>query len=293
MGHQRLSHGARSHASAKRLAGRAHWGQISLPLVFLGLHALLRLMRLGLVGERADRISHSPGHERRANGGDGAYDDGARCWKTLCAPHGLRSGANPAGTDPRPGHRRLHSATRLLALALPGQPAGRCIGNRPGGSLSAQRSRRDQIKRTRSSWLRPALSWTRALPIWIGSSGRAHRSYGSPAFHRSACALLQNGNSQRRSSTHRPAAIQEQNLLCVRHHAVHVERNLVRGPDADSDLSHPRMWSIAERDRLAAGSAWSGDDLFLSMDGNSYAPVRNTKDFWWRRISSFRGHAAI
>ena len=29
------------------------------------------------------------------------------------------------------------------------------------------------------------------------------------------------------------------------------------------------------------------------MDGNSDAAVRNTKGFWWRRASSFRGHAAI
>ena len=44
----------------------------------------------------------------------------------------------PDGADLWPGYRRCHSATRLLALALPGQPAGRCIGNRPGRSLSAQ-----------------------------------------------------------------------------------------------------------------------------------------------------------
>jgi MFS family permease len=54
------------------------------------------------------------------------------------APHGLRGCANPDRADPWPGHRRRHSATRLLALALPGQRAGRCIGNRPGGSLSAR-----------------------------------------------------------------------------------------------------------------------------------------------------------
>jgi hypothetical protein len=117
--------------------------------------------------------------------------------------------------------------------------------------------------------------------------------YGSPGFHRSACALLQNGNSQRRSSTHRLAAIQKQNLLRVHHHAVHVERNLVRGPDADSDLSHPRLWSIAERDRLAAGSARSGDDLFLSMDRSPDTAVRDTKGISWRRISGVRSHAAI
>src|SRR5579863_7340882 len=293
MGHQRLSSGTRSYAPTQRLAGGAHRSQVSLPLVFFGLHALLRFMRSGLVGELVDRISHPPGHERRTDGSVDADDDGACCGKACGAPHGLRGCANPAGADPWPGHRRCHSATRLLALALPGQSAGRCIGNRPGGSLSAHRSRRDQVKRTRSSWLRPALSRTRALPLWVRSSGRAYRSYGSPGFHRSACALLQNGNSQRRSGTHRPAAIQKQNLLCVRHHAVHVKRNLVRRPNADSDLSHPRLWPIAERDGLVAGSAWSGDDLFLSMDGNSYAAVRNTKDFWWRRTSSFRGHAAI
>src|ERR1700722_18330353 len=265
MGHQRLSSGTRSYAPAQRLAGGAHWSQISLPLVFFGLHALLRLMRSGLVGELVDRISHPPGHERRPDGSVDADDDGACCRKACGARHGLRGCANPSGADPWPGHRRCHSATLLLALALPGQPAGRCIGNRPGGALS----------------------------VWVGSSGRAYRSYGSPGFYRSAWPLLQNGNSQRRSSTHRPAAIQKRNLLCVRHHAVHVKRNLVRRPNADSDLSHPRLWSIAERDRLVAGSARSGDDLFLSMDGNSYAALRDTKGISWRRTSGSRGHAAI
>src|SRR6202030_2859618 len=143
------------------------------------------------------------------------------------------------------------------------------------------------------SWLRPALSWTCALPVWVGSSSRAYRSYGSPSFHRSACGLLQDGHSKRGQGAHRSSAIQKKNLLCVRHHAVHVERNLVRGPDADSDLSHPRMWSIAERDRLAAGSAWSGDDLFLSMDGSPDTAVWYTKGICRRRGSGLRRHAAI
>src|ERR1700730_6947291 len=87
--------------------------------------------------------------------------------------------------------------------------------------------------------------------------------------------------------------IQEKNLLCVRHHAVHVERNLVRGPNADSDLSNPRLWPITECDGLVAGSAWSGDDLFLSMDRSPDAAVRDTKGIGWRRISGLRSHAAI
>src|ERR1700720_15666 len=293
MGHQRLSSGTRSYAPAQRLAGGAHWSQISLPLVLLGLHALLCLMRSGLVGELVDRISHPPGHERRPDGSDDPVDDGACCRKAYGAPHGLRGWANPAGADPWPGHRRCHSATRLLALALPGQRAGRCVGNRTGGSLSAQGSRRDQVKRTRSCWLRPALSWTRALSVWGGSSSRAYRSYGSPSFHRSACGLLQDGHSKRGQGAHRSSAIQEKNLLCVRHHAVHVERNLVRGPNADSDLSHPRLWPITECDGLVAGSTWSGDDLFLSMDRSPDAAVRDTKGIGWRRISGLRSHAAI
>src|SRR5580700_4311067 len=293
MGHQRLSSSARSYAPAQRLAGGAHWSQISLPLVLLSLHALLSFMRAGLVSKLPDRISHPPGHERRTDGSDDADDDGACCRKAYGAPDGLLGCANPDGADPWPGHRRCHSATRLLALALPGQPAGRCIGNRPGGSLSAQRSRGDPVERTRSSWFRPALSRTRALPVRIGSSGRAYRSYGSSGFHRSACGLLKDGHSKRGQGTHRSSAIQEKNLLCVRHHAVHVERNLVRGPDADSDLSHPRLWSIAERDRLAAGSAWSGDDLYLSMDRSPDKAVWYTKGIGGRRASGLRRHAAI
>ena len=95
-------------------------------------------------------------------------------------------------------------------------------------------------------------------------------------------------------STHRPAAIPKSRTFSAsRHHAVHVERNLVRGPDADSDLSHPRMWSIAERDRLAAGSAWSGDDLFLSMDGSPDTAGWYTKGIGRRRASGLRRHPAI
>src|SRR5580693_6661840 len=293
MGHQWLSSGTRSYAPTQRLAGGAHWSQISLPLVFFGLHALLCLMRSGLVGKLVDRISRPPGHERWPDGSVDADDDGACCRKACGARHGLRGCADPDGADPWPGHRRCHSATRLLALALPGQPAGRCIGNRPGGSLFPQRSRGDPVERTRSSWFRPALSRTRALPVRIGSSGRAYRSYGSSGFHRSACGLLQDGHSKRGQGAHRSSALQEKNLLCVRHHAVHVERNLVRGPDADSDLSHPRLWSIAERDGLAAGSAWSGDDLFLSMDGSPDKAVWYTKGIGRRRASGLFRHAAI
>src|ERR1700733_15950977 len=76
--------------SSERLAGRAHWSQGSLPLVLLCVHALLSPVRLGLVGERADRISSSPGHERRSDGADGADDDGTRCRKTYGAHHRLR-----------------------------------------------------------------------------------------------------------------------------------------------------------------------------------------------------------
>src|SRR5580698_5996406 len=95
MGHQRLSSGTRSYAPAQRLAGGAHWGQISLPLVLFSLHALLRLMRSGLVGELVDCISHPPRHERRPDGSVDADDDGACCRKAYGAPHGLRGCANP------------------------------------------------------------------------------------------------------------------------------------------------------------------------------------------------------
>src|SRR6202008_87250 len=98
---------------------------------------------------------------------------------------------------------------------------------------------------------------------------------------------------KRGQGAHRSSAIQEKNLLCVRRRAVHVERSLVRGPNADSDLSHPRLWQITECDGLVAGSAWSGDDLFLSMDRRSDAAVRDTKGIGWRRISGLRSHTAI
>src|SRR6202041_3044311 len=81
--------------------------------------------------------------------------------------------------------------------------------------------------------------------------------------------------------------------VCSSDLAVHVERNLVRGPNAGSDLSHPRLWPITECDGLVAGSAWSGDDLFLSMDRGPDAAVRDTKGIGWRRISGLRSHPAI
>src|SRR5271156_1411138 len=97
MGHERLSPRACSHASSERLAGRADWSQGSLPLVLLRVHALLSPVRLGLVGARADRVSHPARHERRSDGADGADDGGARRRKTHGAPHGLRGCANSAG----------------------------------------------------------------------------------------------------------------------------------------------------------------------------------------------------
>jgi hypothetical protein len=65
------------------------------------------------------------------------------------------------------------------------------------------------------------------------------------------------------------------------------------GPDADSDLSNPRLWSIAGRATLAACSSWARNDLSLSMDGSVDAAVRYTKSFCWRSASSFRRHAAV
>src|ERR1700733_11242406 len=100
MDHERLSFGTRSYAPAQRLAGGAHWSQISLPLVLLSLHARLSFMRAGLVSELPDRISHSPGHERRPDGSDDTDDDGACCRKAYGAHHWLRRCANPDGADP-------------------------------------------------------------------------------------------------------------------------------------------------------------------------------------------------
>ena len=101
---------------------------------------------------------------------------------------------------------------------------------------------------------------------------------GSACFRDSDCVLFQDGRTQRRSSAHRSPAIQEQDFFGVRNHAVHVERNLVRGADADSDLSDSRRGSIPERDRLAACSARAGDDLLLSVDGSPDAAVWYSHD---------------
>ena len=93
----------------------------------------------GLVCERTDWISNPAGHERRADGSDGAYDDRADCWKTCGTHHWLCARARHVGANSRPRDCRRQSATRILAVALSRQPAGRCIGNRIGRSFSAER----------------------------------------------------------------------------------------------------------------------------------------------------------
>jgi MFS family permease len=63
-----------------------------------------------------------------------------------------------------------------------------------------------------SGWVCPALSRPCALPVWIGSYGRAHRPDDCGSLRCPACDVLQGGNSQRRSSPDRPSIIQGQGL---------------------------------------------------------------------------------
>ena len=58
---------------------------------------------------------------------------------------------------------------------------------------------------------------TCALPVWVGASGRAHRSCSSGSLRCPACDLLQDGNTQRRSGPDRSSAIQGQDFFGVRH----------------------------------------------------------------------------
>ena len=53
--------------------------------------------------------------------------------------HWLCGRARHVGANSRPRDCRRQSATRILAVALSRQPAGRCIGNRIGRSFSAER----------------------------------------------------------------------------------------------------------------------------------------------------------
>jgi hypothetical protein len=62
---------------------------------------------------------------------------------------------------------------------------------------------------------------------------------------------------------------------------------------ADSNLSDPRLRPLPKCDRLAIGSSWRGNDLFLSVDGSAYAAIWDSKGICRRSISSARGDTAI
>jgi len=100
MGDERLSSGARSHASAERLASGTYRSEVSIPLVLLGFHSVLSSLRSGVVSKLAHCISNPPGHERRPDGADGADDDSAHCGKPYGACGRLCGFTRHAGTDP-------------------------------------------------------------------------------------------------------------------------------------------------------------------------------------------------
>jgi EmrB/QacA subfamily drug resistance transporter len=58
-------------------------------------------------------------------------------------------------------------------------------------------------------------------------------------------------------------------VFSVCRHTIHGEWNLIRRPDADSDLSYPRWGTFSQRDRSAVGSAWTGDDVRLPIRRNN------------------------
>ncbi len=118
----------------------------------------------------------------------------------------------------------------LLALALPGQRAGRCIGNRPGGSLSAQRSRRDSGQEN-SIFLASALLSPGLVLFLYGSTDHLGEhtglttSSGFPSFCLPPSSgwpsFLKRGQGAHRSSQ----LFKRKTFSASRHHAVHVERN--------------------------------------------------------------------
>jgi hypothetical protein len=95
------------------------------------------------------------------------------------------------------------------------------------------------------------------------------------------------------SGPNRPSIIQGQDLRRRCGHAICVERNLVCGSDADPALSHPCLWPLPKCDRLAVDFSWIGHDLFLSVDGSTYAAIRHPQGICRRSISSSRGDAAV
>ena len=185
--------------------------------------------------------------------------------------------ANPDGADPWPGHRWCHSATRLSSwLFLVNLPVGVLaivLAVLLANDREETRSRELSIFLASPCSLRDSCSSCTDRIIWASAPGLTTLLISIVLL---ALAFFRMAIRKGAQGAHRSSAIQEKNL-CVRHHAVHVERNLVRGPNAGSDLSHPRLWPITECDRLVAGSAWSGDDLFLSMDRSPDAAVRDTK----------------
>jgi EmrB/QacA subfamily drug resistance transporter len=80
---------------------------------------------------------------------------------------------------------------------------------------------------------------------------------------------------------------------CLYGHPIYVERSLVCGSDADSDLSDPRVWPLPQCDRLAIGSSWRRDDLFLSVDRSADAALWDSQGICRRSISSSRRDATI
>ncbi len=56
---------------------------------------------------------------------------------------------------------------------------------------------------------------------------------------------------------------------------VHGQRHLLRRPDADSDLSGPRLRPVAKPNWLAAGASGTWHDVHLSIHGPSHAAVRH------------------
>src|ERR1700674_1069339 len=101
------------------------------------------------------------------------------------------------------------------------------------------------------------------------------------------------GNQKEGQGSDRPETVQSQSFFGLCRHTIHGEWNLIRRPDADSNLPYSRWGTFSERDRSIAGSAWTGDDVRLPIRRNMGEMVRQPQGIGRRSIVGAGWHVAL